>query len=129
MGNPVLFLEIAGKNSKLLCAFYRNLFDWTILPMGWNTPYFQNDIFGVDPTPPPLTDQGIKGHILPLDESEEINNRVSIFIQVEDISDTLAMIKNKGGRVFLEPQVLPENMGSIAMFVDPSGNTVGLYQM
>ena len=58
--------------------------------------------------------------MLPLDESGDINNRVSIFIQVEDISDTLAAIKNKGGQVFLEPQILPENMGSIAMFIDPS---------
>ena len=129
MGNPVLFLEIAGKKSELLCDFYRNLFGWTILPMGWKTSYFPNDIYGVDPTPPPLTDQGIKGHILPLDESGDIDNRVSVFIQVEDISDTLAMIENKGGQVFLEPQILPENMGSIAMFVDPSGNIVGLYQM
>ena len=37
-------------------------------------------IYGVEPTPPPLTDQGIKGHILPLDDSPEMNNRVSIFI-------------------------------------------------
>ena len=34
-----------------------------------------------------------------------------------------------GCQVHLEPQILPENMGSIAMFVDPSGNIVGLYQM
>lgn len=129
MGNPVLFLEIAGKNGELLGDFYRNLFGWKILPMGWKTSYFPNDIYGVDPTPPPLTDQGIKGHILPLDESEDIDNRVSVFIQVEDISNTLAMIENKGGQIFLEPQILPENMGSIAMFVDPSGNIVGLYQM
>ncbi len=129
MGNPVLFLEIAGKNSELLSDFYRNVFDWTILPMGWKTSYFPNDIYGVDPTPPPLTDQGIKGHILPLDGSEEMNNRVSIFIQVDDIFQTLELIKNMGGEVFVEPQILPENMGSIAMFIDPSGNTVGLYQM
>ena len=128
MGNPVMFFEIAGMNGELLRDFYRALFDWTILPFGWETSHFPNDIFAIDPTPPPLEDEGIKGHIYPLSNEMEINNRVSIFIQVDDIQSTLKKIESEGGQIVVTPQVLPDSMGSIAMFIDPSGNVVGLHQ-
>ncbi len=128
MGNPVLFFEIAGTDGELLRDFYRDLFDWTILPFGWETPHFPNDILAIDPTSPPLEDKGIKGHIYPLSDEMEFNNRVSIFIQVDDLQTFLEKIENNGGKILVTPQVLPDGMGSIAMFLDPSGNVVGLHQ-
>lgn len=128
MGNPVLFFEIAGKNGESLRDFYQDLFDWTILPFGWSIPHFPNDILAIDPTPPPLEDKGIKGHIYPLPDDIEMNNRISIFIQVDDLQSTLNKIESEGGQVLVTPQVLPDGMGSIAMFIDPSGNVVGLHQ-
>ncbi len=59
----------------------------------------------------------------------DFSNRVSIFIQVEDLQETLEKIESKGGKTLVSPQVLPEGMVSIAMFADPSGNVVGLYQL
>lgn len=128
MGNPVMFFEIAGTDGELLRDFYRDLFDWTILPFGWETPHFPNDILAIDPTSPPLEDKGIKGHIYPLSDEMEFNNRVSIFIQVDDLQTYLEKIENNGGKILVTPQVLPDGMGSIAMFLDPSGNVVGLHQ-
>ncbi|RKU09236.1 VOC family protein [Candidatus Poribacteria bacterium] len=129
MGNPVMFFEIASKQGELLRDFYRDLFDWTILPFNWNIPHFPNDIFAIDPTPPPLDDKGIKGHIYPLSDDMDFSNRVSIFIQVEDLQETLEKIEIKGGKTLVPPQELPDSMGSIAMFLDPSGNVVGLHQI
>ncbi len=129
MGNPVMFFEIASKQGELLRDFYRDLFDWTILPFEWSTPHFPNDIFAIDPTPPPLDDKGIKGHIYPLSDEMDFSNRVSIFIQVDDLQETLEKIESQGGKTLVPPQVLPDGMGSIAMFLDPSGNVVGLHQM
>ena len=129
MGNPVLFFEVASKQGELLRDFYRDLFDWTILPFGWEIPHFPNDIFAIDPTPPPLDDKGIKGHIYPLSEDVDFSNRISIFIQVEDLQETLEKIESQDGKTLVPPQVLPDNMGSIAMFLDPSGNVVGLHQI
>jgi len=129
MGNPVMFFEIASKQGELLRDFYRDLFDWTILPFGWKTSHFPNDIFATDPTPPPLDDKGIKGHIYPLSEDMDFSNRVSIFIQVEDLQETLEKIESQGGKTLVPPQVLPDGIGSIAMFLDPSGNVVGLHQL
>ena len=129
MGNPVMFFEIASKQGELLRDFYRDLFDWMILPFDWEIPHFPNDIFAIDPTPPPLEDKGIKGHIYPLSEEMDFSNRVSIFIQVEDLQETLEKIESQGGKTLVPPQVLPDGMGSIAMFLDPSGNVVGLHQM
>ncbi|MYF99640.1 VOC family protein [Candidatus Poribacteria bacterium] len=128
MGNPVLFFEIAGKDGEMLRKFYTDMFGWTILPFGWSTAHFPNDILAIDPTPPPLEDEGIKGHIFPLSEDMDFSNRVSIFIQVDDLDETLNNVENLGGRTLVTPQVLPDNMGSIAMFLDPSGNVVGLHK-
>lgn len=129
VGNPVIFFEIASKDGESLKEFYSALFDWTILPFGWKTSHFPIDIYAIDPTPPPLLDEGIKGHIYPLTEEMEFNNRVSIFIQVEDLKETLNKVENSGGKTLVPPQVLPDNMGSIAMFGDPSGNVIGLHQL
>ncbi len=130
MGNPVMFFEIAGKNGESLRDFYSALFDeWAILPFGWSKSHFPNDIFAIDPTPPPMSDEGIKGHIFPIPDAMNLSNRVSIFIQVEDIEETLNQIENKGGKMLVTKQVLPDGMGAIAMFADPSGNIIGLYQV
>lgn len=129
MANPVMFFEIAGKKAESLREFYSALFDWCILPFGWETSHFPNDIFASDPTPPPLPDKGIKGHIFPLSEDMDFSNRISIFIRVNDLEETLKKIENQGGKTLITPQVLPDNLGSIAMFLDPSGNVVGLHQI
>lgn len=129
MGNPVMFFEIAGKDGESLRDFYTALFDeWIILPFGWSTSHFPNDILVIDPTPAPLTDEGIKGHIYPLPDQSDLSNRISIFIQVEDLQETLNKIEKHGGNTLVEPQELPNNIGSIAMFSDPSGNVIGLHQ-
>ncbi|MCY4403189.1 MAG: hypothetical protein OXD54_11480 [Candidatus Poribacteria bacterium] len=129
MGNPVMFFEIAGKNGETLRKFYTDMFGWTILPFGWKTSHFPNDIYAIDPTPPPLSDEGIKGHIYPLSEEMDFSNRISVFIQVENLEDTLKKVENLGGSMLITPQVLPDNMGSIAMFLDPSSNVIGIYQI
>lgn len=129
MGNPVMFFEIAGKDGVSLQDFYSSTFEgWIILPFGWSTSHFPNDILAIDPTPEPLPDQGIKGHIYPLHDDADIENRISIFIQVEDLHETLNKIENRGGKTLVTPQELPDGMGSIAMFSDPSGNVIGLHQ-
>ena len=130
MGNPVMFFEIAGKDGESLRNFYTSLFDeWIILPFGWRIPHFPNDILATDPTPAPLADEGIKGHIYPLPDESDFSNRISIFIQVKDLQETLNKIEKHGGHTLVTPQVLPDNMGSIAMFSDPSGNVIGLHQI
>lgn len=129
VGNPVMFFEIAGKDGESLRDFYSSSFDeWIILPFGWSTSHFPNDILAIDPTPAPLDDEGIKGHIYPLPDNTDFENRISIFIQVEDLNETLNKIENGGGKTLVTPQELPDGMGSIAMFSDPSGNVIGLHQ-
>ncbi len=129
MGNPVMFFEIAGKDGESLQDFYSSLYDeWIILPFKWSTSHYPNDILVIDPTPEPLPDQGIRGHIYPLPDNTDFENRISIFIQVEDLHETLNKIENSGGKTLVTPQELPDGLGAIAMFSDPSGNVIGLHQ-
>ena len=115
MGNPVVHFEIAGKNSELLSEFYCSLFDWNSN---------QNaGVIGLDPA----AENEVCGHILPTTDDMP-SNYVTFYVQVDDLQKSLEKAENLGGKTCVSPQVIPGGMGSFAMFVDPSGNCVGLYQ-
>lgn len=129
MGNPVMFFEIAGKDGEALQDFYTALFDeWIILPFGWSTSHFPNDILVIDPTPAPLTDKGIKGHIFPTTDEMPYTNQITFYISVNDLNEAVKNVESRGGKILIPPQEIPDNMGSFAMFIDPSGNILGLHQ-
>ena len=50
-----------------------------------------------------------------------------VYIQVEDIEVTLEMINENGGKTYV-PKTPVEDMGSFALFHDPDGNVLGLWQ-
>ena len=117
MGNPVMHFEIAGRDGEALSKFYSAAF-------GWNSDPNPSGIYELDPA----ADQGIMGHILPTTDDMPSSNYVTVYIQVDNLQASLEKVENLGGKTCVPPQVIPGDMGSFAMFVDPSGNTVGLYQ-
>ena len=117
MSNPVMRFEIAGRDGEALSKFYSAAFDWNSNPK-------PSGIYELDPA----VDQGIMGHILPTTDDMLSSNFVTVYIQVDDLQASLEKVENLGGKISVPPQVIPGDMGSFAMFVDPSGNTVGLYQ-
>ena len=116
MGNPVMYFEIAGKNAESLSKFYNSAFDW-------NTDQNPNGNYALDPE----SDRGIIGHLLPTTDDMPANY-VTIYIQVDDLQASLEKVESLGGKTCVPPQVIPGGWGSFAMFLDPSGNSVGLYQ-
>ena len=55
-------------------------------------------------------------------------NHVTIYIQVDDLQAYLDKAEGLGGMTVVPPMLIRDDVGSIAMFSDPSGNCIGLYK-
>jgi predicted enzyme related to lactoylglutathione lyase len=111
MPNPVVHFEIMGKESAKLGSFYSGLFGWKVdadNPMH----YGMVDTGG----------QGIPGGI---GDEPDGSNRVTVYVQVDDLQKYLDDAVSRGGSVIMPPTEIPGAV-TMAMFADPAGNTVGM---
>lgn len=118
MGNPVMNFEIAGSNGESLSEFYSSMFGWDI------TYHNKLGFYTVDP----VSKSGIDGYIQPT-TNDMPPNYITIYIEVDDLEASLEKAESLGGEVCVPPQVMPGDAGSYAMFLDPSGNRIGLYEL
>ena len=116
MGNPVIYFEIAGKEGEKLNEFYTNVF-------GWKT-----DVNPYGGTYMIQADGGIHGHIFSESEEMGFNNHVTIYVEVDNLQSSLDQAENLGGKTLIPPQEIPGDNGAFAIFLDPSGNYIGLYK-
>ena len=117
MGNPVVHFEISGRDGEALSKFYNSLF-------GWNINYNTHGIYSVDPE----SENGVDGHLFSTTDDMCSSNGVTIYIEVEDLQVSLEKVESCGGQILVPPRPIPSGMGSFALFLDPSGNCIGLYQ-
>ena len=117
--NPVNWFEIPAKDINESKAFYESVFGYEmqITEMG------------------PLTmawfpmEQGAGGATGTLVQAESYNpsyDGTMVYFSVESIEDTLANVKEKGGKVITEKMDIGE-YGFVAHFEDNAGNRVGLH--
>jgi predicted enzyme related to lactoylglutathione lyase len=112
MGRPVVHFEIGCRDQAKTGAFYAELFDWSIQPMG---PASTIDTG---------SSEGIGGHITSL--GHEPHNYTKFYVEVDDIAEYLKRIEALGGKKLVGPIPIPTGM--FAWFTDPEGNAVGLLQ-
>ena len=112
MGAPVVRFEIMGGKGNQLEEFYKELFGWKIES---NNPMK----YGMVDTGSP---GGINGGV---GASQDGKNRVSVYIEVEDLSAALANVEKLGGKTILPPSQVPSGP-KLAMFADPAGNVTCL---
>ena len=112
MGAAVVRFEIMGGNGNQLEKFYAELFAWKI---DSNNPMR----YGMVETG---SSQGIQGGV---GASQDARNRVSVYVEVEDLHATLAKAEKLGGKTVLPPSQVPGGP-MLAMFSDPAGNVTGL---
>ncbi len=114
--NPVIFWEIASNDSERSIEFFKKVFDWDIRktessPIHYisTSPTFGNFDGGV------FTLRKAK---LPF---------LTIYIQVEDINETVKKIEDAGGFIVEAPiEIVPGTI--ICLFNEPSGVKLGLLQ-
>ncbi len=110
---PVVHFEIRGKDSARLREFYGTLFNWK---MNSDLPIEYTLIEAGEGGPEAGVGGGIARSEQPL---------VTIYVQVADLDETLAMAERMGGATVQKPTDVPGGP-SVAQLRDPDGNLIGL---
>lgn len=109
---PVVHWAIEARDVEVQRTFYRSLFSWDIGEGGFAP--IEAGFGGPEPGP--------AGHIQASDTA-----RVSLYVQVRDLRETLDRAVELGGTITAEPFQL-EGQPTLAFIADPEGNPVGLVQ-
>jgi uncharacterized protein len=115
MGNPVVHFEVVGKDASRLQRFYANAFGWEMKPEPAAPGYSMAH---------PNVAGGINGGVGAAPNGGP--GHVTFYVEVPDLAVALGTIEKLGGRRVVEPRAVPG--GRIAMFSDPEGHVVGLFQ-
>jgi uncharacterized protein len=110
MANPVMWFEVMGKDSAGLQRFYREVFGWKLTP-----PVKEMGNYSMLERP----DTGIGGGF------GEGDPRVSVYIETTDPQRFVDKAVASGATVLMPvTQITPTT--TIAMLLDPAGNTFGV---
>lgn len=115
MGKPVVQWQILSGKPEEQSAFYAGLFDWTVSgdnPLGYRM---------VDTG----SERGIPGGFWPA--PPQTQPFVQLFIEVDDIEETIAKAKAAGGGVIIPRQDLPAGE-AMAVLRDPLGMAFAIYR-
>ena len=112
MPNQVIHWEILSKDPKRAQDFFSQLFDWHVDVM----EEFNYGI--VDTHGEGGINGGIGGH-------QEEGYRVTLYVQVDDLQESLDTAEKLGGKTVMPPTEIP-GMVTLAQFSDPDGNIIGL---
>jgi predicted enzyme related to lactoylglutathione lyase len=113
MANTVCHVELDTTDLARAQNFYAGIFDWTFRQ-------FTDNMLTIG-----CGDSHVGG--LMLVESVEAGKSPSIWIQVDDIDQTIAKAQAQGGAVVTEKGPVP-HVGWSAQFSDLDGNSVGIVQ-
>jgi predicted enzyme related to lactoylglutathione lyase len=109
---PVVHWEIVARDVERQAQFYRELFNWEI---GEGVVMqIAPGLGGPEPGP--------AGHFR---AGEHVG--VSLYVQVRDLSDTLALAEQLGGKMLREPFAAPTGV-TFGVILDPEGNRLVLVQ-
>ena len=112
MNNPVVHFDIGCRDRNKTNEFFTKLF-------GWETTDYGPLSKKVDTN----SDDGINGYLTAL--GHEPHNYVMMYIEVEDINQTLKNATELGGQTVIPETEIPGG-GHFAWFKDIDGNILGL---
>lgn len=122
MGNPVVHFEFWSKEPAKMAEFYTAAFDWKIQHVP-ELAYWMADTDG------PEGNKGVNGGIFqPEGEPAGWPAKVAIYMQVDNLERALERIVAAGGQVLLARKPIA-GMGAIALFADPDGRALGLWEI
>ena len=121
MPNDVVHFAIHAEDCERAKAFYSEVFGWSFEP--WGPPEF----WLIQTSP-----EGIRGALQRRrgpapDPANQAMTGFECTIGVEDVEATAKSVAEHGGTVTLPPMLL-ETVGTLVMFQDTEGNTVGAMQ-
>jgi uncharacterized protein len=118
MGQPVAYFEVTSPDHERAQKFYGELFGWQVSADPAMGGYALVDTGAGE--------HAIGGGIGPAGEPGEAG--VKIYMRVDDLDAYLDRAEKLGGTRLVPPFQLPGDAGRIAVFTDPDGNQVGLWE-
>jgi predicted enzyme related to lactoylglutathione lyase len=116
-GAPLNWFEIHGGPFEAQCSFYEDLF-------GWKISKNQTPEFSYGEIANPSTEYGTAGAI---STASSRPSGITLWAQVDDCQKYLEKAEALGGTIDMQPQKVTDSM-TVANFVDPQGNRVGVFQ-
>jgi len=114
MGNRICHMEIPCTDIGRAKAFYTKIFDWSFEDAGEEYAMFN-------------TGSGIGGALDLRTEPLPTKRGVTLYIEVQDIPQCLAEVREAGGRIIKEKTEISKEWGYYALFSDSEGNAMGLW--
>jgi predicted enzyme related to lactoylglutathione lyase len=115
MGNPIVHWELVVSDLDKAKAFYAAVFDWNIEDSSAFAGYPM-----IDPGKEPRGAMWVKPDTAP-------GYGLTTYFGVDDVGRTLARAQAAGATVLVPPSPI-EAVGEWAMFADPDGIPIGLFQ-
>ena len=113
----VIHFDIAADDPQRAIKFYESVFDWEITPAEGPFRYWLVST-GAEEEP------GIDGGLAVRDAAWQ---RITCFVDVASLADTLAKVRAQGGKVIRPKTVIP-GVGYIAACEDTEGNVIGIME-
>lgn len=111
--HSVVHVEISATDLAAASKFYADLFGWKIE----HIPEMNYTTFE--------TGEGVGGGFNPV-TAENPAGSVIVYIGTDDIEASLAKAEKLGGKAIVPKTEIP-GMGWFGIFIDPTGNKIGLY--
>jgi predicted enzyme related to lactoylglutathione lyase len=113
MGQPVVHVEVVGKDGHALRGFFGEMFGWKFgAPMGPTDYSVLEDQEGVGGGVG-VGPEGYPGH-------------VTFYVQVADVGAALEKAETLGGTRMMGPDAMPDVGIVIGLCTDPEGHVIGL---
>jgi uncharacterized protein len=116
--------ELPAADPRRLAEFFLRVFGWPSRPVAWDGPSYLR-------LEPPDSGRAAGGGILERGGGAEgeLVDRLTVTLRVEgeELAATLERVAAAGGTVVLAPTPIGE-LGSYARFLDPEGNSFGLWR-
>ena len=115
MHGKICYIEIPAEDVEASAAFYSKIFGWSVRTRGDGARAFDDATGAVSGT-------------WVREQSPNNSARMLTYIMVDSISDTSREILSAGGRVVKPYTAIGSSGGAFAIFQDPAGNQLGLYE-
>lgn len=107
----ICYLEVPAVDSQVSARFYHAVFDWSIRERDDGVPAFD--------------DGGLVSGAFVTGRTPQRESGITTYVMVDDAASTVERIVAAGGTIVAP---LGHSTETIALFQDPAGNVLGIYQ-
>jgi predicted enzyme related to lactoylglutathione lyase len=119
MSNIINSFEIPVQDLQRATAFYEHCI---------NAQFRQEHVAGMSMAVFNYQEPAIGGALVKSDMIQPSSSGTVVYLYTADIAASLAKVAEKGGTCCFGPEILPNDIGTIALIIDSEGNKVGLHQ-